>query len=77
MKTSFTILGIIAAVALVTSLAAPNAFALYQSSSQGSSQSQGQTQISGLNLVSPQTGVQASGQSNIQAACVFVSIVCG
>jgi len=77
MKTSFTILGIIAAVALVTSLAAPNAFALYQSSSQGSSQSQVQTQISGLNLVSPQTGVQASGQSNIQAACVFVSIVCG
>ena len=77
MKTTFAILGIIAAVALVTSLAAPNAFALTQGSYQGSSQSQGQTQISGLNLVSPQTGVQASGQSNIQAACVAVSVFCG
>ena len=77
MKTSFTILGIIAAVALVTSLAAPNAFALTQGSYQGSSQYQSQGQGSVLNLGSPQTGVQASGQSNIQAACVFVSIVCG
>jgi len=77
MKTSFTILGIIAAVALVTSLAAPNAFALSQSSSQSSGQALGQSQISGLNLVSPQTGAQASVQSSIQSACVLVSIVCG
>ena len=77
MKTTFAILGIIAAVALVTSLAAPNAFALYQSSSQGSSQYQSQGQGSVLNLGSPQTGVQASVQSNIQAACVAVSVFCG
>jgi len=77
MKTTFAILGIIAAVALVTSLAAPNAFALYQSSSQSSSQSQSQGQGSVLNLGSPQTGVQASVQSNIQAACVAVSVFCG
>ena len=77
MKTTFAILGIIAAVALVTSLAAPNAFALSQSSGQGSYQSQGQTQISGLNLLSPQTGAQANVQSNIQAACVAVSVFCG
>ena len=77
MKTSFAIMGIIAAVALVTAIAAPNAFALSQSNTQLSGQGTSQTQISGLNLVSPQTSVQASGQSNIQAACVLVSVFCG
>ena len=77
MKTTFAILGIIAAVALVTSLAAPNAFALTQTNGQASGQALGQSQISGLNLVSPQTGAQASVQSSIQSACVLVSIVCG
>ena len=54
MKTSFAIMGIIAAVALVTAIAAPNAFALSQSNGQGSSQTTIQGQGSLLNLVSPQ-----------------------
>jgi len=77
MKTTFAILGIIAAVGLLVSIATPGAFALTQSSSQSSGQALGQSQISGLNLVSPQTGAQASVQSSIQSACVLVSIVCG
>jgi len=77
MKTSFAIMGIIAAVALVTALAAPSAFALSQSSSQGIAQGTSQTQLSGLNLLSPQTNAQANGQFSTQNACVFVSIVCG
>ena len=77
MKTSFAILGIIAAVALVTALAAPNAFALSQSASQGIAQGTSQTQASLFNLGSPQTSAQANGQSIGQNACVFVSIVCG
>ena len=77
MKTSFAILGIIAAVALVTALAAPNAFALTQSAGQGIAQGTSQTQASLFNLGSPQTSAQANGQSIGQNACVFVSIVCG
>ena len=77
MKTTFAILGIIAAIGLLVSIATPGAFALTQSSSQSSGQALGQSQISGLNLVSPQTGAQASVQSSIQSACVLVSIVCG
>ena len=77
MKTSFAIMGIIAAVALVTAIAAPNAFALSQSSTQINQQGTGQTQASGLNLFSPQTSAQISGQSSIQAACVFFSFGCG
>ena len=77
MKTSFAIMGIIAAVALVTSLAAPTAFALSQSANQGIAQSTGQTQLSGLNLLSPQTSAQANFQSSNQNACVFVSVFCG
>jgi len=77
MKTTFAILGIIAAVGLLVSIATPGAFALTQSSSQSSGQALSQSQGSLLNLGSPQTGAQASVQSSIQSACVFVSIVCG
>ena len=77
MKTTFAILGIIAAAALVATIAVPNAFALTQSSGQFSGQGSSQTQISGLNLLSPQTSAQVSGQSSIQAACVAVSVFCG
>ena len=77
MKTTFAILGIIAAVGLLVSIATPSAFALTQSSSQSSGQFSSQGQGSLLNLGSPQTSAQISGQSSIQAACVFVSIVCG
>ena len=77
MKTSFAILGIIAAVALVTAIAAPNAFALSQSASQGIAQGTSQTQLSGFNLVSPQTSISASSQSATQNACIFVGFVCG
>jgi len=77
MKTSFAILGIIAAVALVTALAAPNAFALSQSSSQGIAQGTSQTQASLFNLGSPQTSAQINSQSINQNACVFVSVFCG
>ena len=77
MKTTFAIMGIIAAVALVTALAAPSAFALSQSSSQGIAQGTSQTQLSGLNLLSPQTNAQANGQSIGQNACVFFSFGCG
>ena len=77
MKTTFAILGIIAAVALVTAIAAPNAFALSQSASQGIAQGTSQTQASLFNLGSPQTSAQANGQSINQNACVFVSVFCG
>ena len=77
MKTTFAILGIIAAVGLLVSIAAPSAFALSQSASQGIAQSTGQTQLSGLNLLSPQTNAQANGQSIGQNACVFFSFGCG
>jgi len=77
MKTTFAILGIIAAVGLLVSIAAPSAFALSQSANQGIAQSTGQTQLSGLNLFSPQTSAQANGQSINQNACVFVSVFCG
>jgi hypothetical protein len=77
MKTTFAILGIIAAVGLLVSIATPSAFALTQSSGQAIGQSSSQGQGSVFNLGSPQTSVQGAGQSNIQAACVFVSIVCG
>ena len=77
MKTTFAILGIIAAVGLLVSIATPSAFALTQSSGQSSSQSSSQGQGSLVNLFSPQTSIQGSAQSSIQAACVFVSIVCG
>ena len=76
MKTTFAILGIIAAVGLLVSIATPSAFALTQSSTQASGQASGQSQI-GVSVLSPQTSAQLSGQSSIQAACVFVSIVCG
>ena len=76
MKTSFAILGIIAAVALVTAIAAPNAFALSQSASQGIAQGTSQTQLSGLNLLSPQTSISASGQSISQGACQAVFAFC-
>ena len=77
MKTTFAILGIIAAVGLLVSIATPSAFALSQSSTQINQQGAGQTQASGLNLFSPQTSAQVSGQSSIQAACVFFSFGCG
>jgi len=77
MKTTFAILGIIAAIGLLVSIATPGAFALTQSSSQSSGQFSSQGQGSLLNLGSPQTGAQASVQSSIQSACVLVSIVCG
>ena len=77
MKTTFAILGIIAAVGLLVSIAAPSAFALSQSANQGIAQSTGQTQLSGLNLFSPQTSAQANGQSINQNACVFFSFGCG
>ena len=77
MKTTFAILGIIAAVGLLVSIATPGAFALTQSSSQSSGQALSQSQGSLLNLGSPQTGAQANVQSNIQAACVAVSVFCG
>jgi len=77
MKTTFAILGIIAAVGLLVSMAAPSAFALTQGIAQGSGQGTSQTQLSGLNPLSPQTSAQANGQSSTQNACVFVSIVCG
>ena len=76
MKTSFAIMGIIAAVALVMSLAAPSAFALTQSSAQVSEQGSAQSQ-NGISVLSPQISKQISSQSSIQAACVYISIVCG
>ena len=76
MKTTFAILGIIAAVALVTSLAAPNAFALTQSNTQSSELSSTLSQI-GVNIGLPQTSVLINHQSNVQADCVFVTIACG
>jgi hypothetical protein len=76
MKTTFAILGIIAAVGLVMSIATPNAFALTQISGQGSSQSSSQTQA-GISVLSPQTSLQGSGQSSIQAACLALNVICG
>ena len=76
MKTTFAILGIIAAVGLVMSIATPNAFALSQSSGQASGQASSQTQL-GFSLVSPQTSAQVSGQSSIQAACLAFNVICG
>ena len=77
MKTTFAILGIIAAVALLVSMAAPSAFALTQGIAQGSGQGTSLTQLSGFNLVSPQTSISASSQSATQNACVLVVAFCG
>ena len=77
MKTSFAIMGIIAAVALVTSLAAPSVFALSQSASNSIAQGTSQTQASLFNLGSPQTSAQINSQSINQNACVFFSFGCG
>jgi hypothetical protein len=76
MKTTFAILGIIAAVGLMVSIVAPSAFAVTQNAGQSSSQGTGQTQLSGLNLLSPQTSISASGQSINQNACQFVFAFC-
>ena len=77
MKTTFAILGIIAAVGLLVSMAAPSAFALTQGIAQGSSQTTIQGQGSLVNLGSPQTSISASSQSATQNACVFVVAFCG
>jgi len=77
MKTTFAILGIIAAVGLLVSMAAPSAFALTQGIAQGSSQTTIQGQGSLVNLVSPQTSISASSQSATQNACVLVVAFCG
>ena len=76
MKTTFAIMGIIAAVALVMSLAAPSAFALTQSSTQFSELSSSLSQT-GINIAHPQTSVLGSSQSNVQTDCVFFSFGCG
>ena len=77
MKTTFAILGIIAAVGLLVSMAAPSAFALTQGIAQGSSQTTIQGQGSLVNLGSPQTSAQLNSQSINQNACVFFSFGCG
>ena len=76
MKTTFAILGIIAAVGLMVSIVAPSAFAVTQNAGNGNTQLTGQTQLSGFNLVSPQTSISASSQSINQNACVFVVAFC-
>ena len=75
MKTSFAIMGIIAAVALVTAIAAPNAFALTQSNTQSSELSSSLSQT-GINIAFPQTSVLGNSQSNVQTDCVFFSFGC-
>ena len=76
MKTTFAILGIIAAVGLLVSIATPSALALTQSSGQGNTQLSSQSQT-GLSFFSPQTSGQGSGQSSIQSACIAFNLACG
>ena len=76
MKSIFAILGIIAAIGLLVSIAIPNAFALTQSNTQSSELSSTLSQI-GVNIGLPQTSVLVNHQSNVQADCVFVTIACG
>ena len=76
MKPNFAILGIIAAVALVMSIAAPNVFALTQSNTQSSELSSSLSQT-GINIAFPQTSVLGNSQSNVQTDCVFFGFGCG
>jgi hypothetical protein len=76
MKTTFAILGIIAAVGLMVSIVAPSAFAVTQNAGQSSSQTTIQGQGSLFNLGSPQTSISASSQSINQNACQFVVAFC-
>ena len=76
MKPTFAILGIIAAVGLVMSIATPNIFALSQSSTQFSELSSSLSQT-GINIAHPQTSVLGSSQSIVQTDCVFFSFGCG
>ena len=76
MKPTFAILGIIAAVGLVMSIATPNIFALTQSSTQSNELSSSLSQT-GINIAHPQTSVLGSSQSIVQTDCVFFSFGCG
>jgi len=75
MKPTFAILGIIAAIGLLVSIATPNAFAISQSSIQSSELSSSLSQT-GINIGHPQINVQSSSQSTVQTDCVFVTIFC-
>ena len=76
MKPTFAILGIIAAVGLIMSIATPNIFALTQSSTQSNELSSSLSQT-GINIAHPQTSVLGSSQSIVQTDCVFFSFGCG
>ena len=75
-KTHYSILAIVMVMTLGIAIATPSAFALSQSSVQASQQGTDQSQ-NGVSILSPQISKQISSQSSIQAACVYINIVCG
>ena len=75
-KTHYSILAIVMVMTLGVAVATPSALALEQTSVQASEQGTDQSQ-NGVSILSPQIGKQISSQSSIQAACVYISIVCG
>ena len=75
-KTYYSILAIVMVMTLGIAIAAPNAFALTQTSVQASEQGTDQSQ-NGVSVLSPQISKQISSQSSIQAACVYINILCG
>ncbi len=77
MKTIYTVMGIIAAAALLSTFVASNAFALTQTSIQGSLQASSQSQT-GISVLSPQTTGQGVLQTSVQAGCTaLANIICG
>ncbi len=80
MRTIYTIMGIIASAALLSTFVASNAFALHtdpQTSIQGSLQASSQSQT-GISVLSPQTTAQGVLQTSVQAACTsLVNFICG
>ncbi len=77
MRTIYTVMGIIAAAALLSTFVASNAFALTQTSIQGSLQASSQSQT-GISVLSPQTTGQAAIQTSVQAGCTaLANIICG
>ncbi len=77
MRTIYTLMGIIAAAALLSTFVASNVFALSQTSIQGSLQASSQSQT-GISVLSPQTTGQGALQTNVQAACTaLANIICG
>ncbi len=77
MKTIYTVMGIIAAAALLSTFVASNAFAIQQNNLQLNAQLSGQSQ-SGISVLSPQTTGQAAIQTSVQAACTaLANVICG